>query len=91
MSNNKDLVLTLLKEVRDEQKSHSTILVKMQRDVSINTKDLTEHKEGVIQNRKRIVVLEEPRKAFSVAKKYLIGLGAISAAVVAILKAVNYF
>ena len=33
---------------------------KIKSDVEINTKDLTDHKEGVIQNRKRIEVLEKP-------------------------------
>ena len=90
MSNNKDLALVLLKEVRDEQKTHSKILVKMQRDVCINTVDLTEHKLGVQQNRKRIEMLEEPSVAFSVIKKYIIGLGAIAAAVLAIYETIEH-
>lgn len=46
-------------------------------DVSVNTDDLTEHKEGVIQNRERIVALErimQPitvRELSAIVVKYL--------------------
>ena len=86
-----DLIVELLHEVREEQKTHSTILIELQHDVSINTTDLTEHKEGVIQNRARITKLEEPAKAFAVFKKYIIGLGAIAGSVYGILKLLDYF
>ena len=49
-----DLIVDLLQEVREDQKTHSEILSGLQQDVAINTQDLTEHKEGVIQNRTRI-------------------------------------
>ena len=90
MPNKKDdLVVTLLNEVREDQKVHSTILIELQQDVATNTKDLTEHKEGVIQNRKRIEVLEEPGKVFGVVKKYLLGAGAIAGSVYGIYRLVN--
>ena len=90
MSDKKDILVTLLQEVRQDQKSHSTILVELQKDVAINTKDLTDHKEGVIQNRARIEKLEEPTLAFGIIKKYVIGLGTIAGAVYGILKLLDY-
>ena len=36
------------------------------KDIKQNTEDLTDHKEGVIQNRKRIVLLEEKAKPITV-------------------------
>ena len=90
-SKNKDLIVSLLHEVRDEQKTHSTILIELQHDVSINTADLTEHKEGVIGNRARIAKLEEPAKAFGIIKKYVIGLGAIAGSIYGILRFLELF
>lgn len=85
-----DLIVNLLQEVREDQKSHSSILNDLQQDVAVNTKDLTEHKEGVIQNRKRIEKLEEPGKAFKLLKKYLIGFGAVAGSILAVLKFLDY-
>ena len=85
-----DLIVDLLQEVREDQKTHSGILSELQQDVAINTKDLTEHKEGVIQNRARIVELEKPREAFKLLKKYVIGVGSIAAALLGILKFFDY-
>lgn len=79
MAGKDDLIVDLLKEVREEQKTHSTILTEVQID-------LAEHKEGVEQCRARLDTLEEPRKAFKLLKKYLIGAGAIAASALAILK-----
>ena len=91
MPNKKDdLIVDLLQEVREDQKAHSTILVELQQDVAKNTVDLTEHKEGVIQNRKRIEKLEEPAKAFKILKKYLLGFGAGAGSILAVLKFLDY-
>lgn len=90
MAKNDDLIVELLKEVREEQRTHSTILIELQNDVAINTKDLTEHKEGVIQNRKRIEKLEQPAIALGLIKKTILGLGAVSASLLGILKFLNY-
>lgn len=56
-----EVLYYLLKEVREDQKKHgdelmhqSNTLVAIQKDVEINTRDLTEHKEGVVQNRDSI-------------------------------------
>ena len=81
-----DLIVDLLQEVREDQKAHSSILIVLQQDVSKNTIDLTEHKEGVIQCRSRLDKLEEPRVAFKLLKKYLLGTGAIAGSIYAILK-----
>ena len=87
MSSKKDdLIVDLLQEVREDQKTHSTILTDLQRDVAVNTVDLTEHKEGVIQNRARIVRLEEPGNAFKLLKKYLLGASAIAGSLLVIFK-----
>ena len=85
-----DLIVDLLQEVREDQKAHSTILIELQQDVAKNTVDLTEHKEGVVQNRTRIENLEEPGKAFKLLKKYLLGFGAVAGSVIAILKFLDY-
>ena len=86
MSDKDDLIVDLLQEVREDQKAHSTILIELQRDVEVNTKDLTEHKEGVQQNRKRIEELEKPGKALKFIKNLALKAGALAAASLAILK-----
>ena len=85
-----DLIVDLLQEVREDQKSHSTILIELQQDVAKNTVDLTEHKEGVKQCQVRLNKLEEPRVAFKLLKKYLLGAGGIAGAIIVILKALDY-
>lgn len=88
------ILVDLLQEVRAEQKEQTIVLGDLKIDVSQNTKDLTEHKEGVILERKknaeqdlRLDKIEEPRIVFKFLKKYIIGAGAIAAAVYAILRA----
>ncbi|HLD91715.1 MAG TPA: hypothetical protein VI911_12010 [Patescibacteria group bacterium] len=56
----------LLKEVRDEQRRHgdelsyqSAALNFIREEVKVNTVDLKEHKEGVIQNREALRILKE--------------------------------
>jgi len=60
------ILYDLLKEMRDEQRSQSDelnrqskYLVVIQKDIERNTIDLTEHKEGVIQNRESIRLLRK--------------------------------
>ena len=64
------------------------VVAKIEKDVAINTVDLTEHKEGVIQCRKRIDELEKP---VHVAKAvYQMGAWLIAAGV-AIAGALRFF
>lgn len=65
-SNPTNLVLDLLKEVREDQRiTHETLskmdikLVKIESNVDKNTEDLAEHIEGVLQNRERLEKLED--------------------------------
>jgi len=57
-----------------------------------NTKDLADHKEGVIQNRKRIIFLEEQHKPMTVKQfckraLYVIGgIGTIATAIYGVMK-----
>ena len=77
MPNREDMIVDLLKEVRDDQKEHSKVLIVVQKDVEQNTKDLAKHIEGVQQNRKRIEVLEKPHIVISGVKTFVLGLAAI--------------
>jgi len=88
-----DLVVELLQEIREDQKSqsgvlheHSILLMDVKKDVEQNTQDLREHKEGVIQNRVRIEKLEEPRIFLKHLKKILIGVGAVAGAIYMVLR-----
>ena len=54
------------------------------RDIAVNTLDLTEHKEGVIQNRKRIAKLERPVIMMDGIKKVAVWLMAVVGAVAAL-------
>jgi len=49
----------LVKEIHDKIHEIDKRQVEMQKDIAQNTKDLSEHIEGVIQNRARIEELEE--------------------------------
>ena len=92
MSSKKDdLIVDLLQEVREDQKTHSTILIDLQQKVSKNTVDLTEHKEGVRQNRKRIEVLESPFVYLSKTKTILLTIGSLAGVIFAIIKLIDYF
>jgi len=84
MSN--EIIISLLKEVRDEQKDMSRIQVDMGKDLKDHMKrcDLLE-----VQNNKtveRVEILEEPHKLFKYAKKILLGLGGIAGASMLITK-----
>ena len=57
-----NLLLELLKEIRDTQKEHGNHIVEIKNDVRINTEDLTEHKEGVMTARK---LIEQNEKKFT--------------------------
>lgn len=93
-----DLITQLLKEVRDDQKTHSGILVDLQTNVAKNTEDLADHIEGVKQNRKhiqhideRIIKLEEPRKLLKFFSTLVLKLAGLVGAIYGIVKAVKYF
>ena len=51
----------LIKEIHDKIHEIDIRQVEMQKDIAQNTKDLSEHIEGVIQNRVRIEELEEDK------------------------------
>jgi hypothetical protein len=53
-------ILDKLDIIQDDINKIKIENVKQSLNIEINTKDLTEHKEGVIQNRERICKLEEP-------------------------------
>ena len=99
MSSKKDdLIVDLLQEVREDQRAHSTILIKLQQDVAVNTTDLTDHKEGVVLNRgeikehrERLQSLETPYTFLSNTKYIILTIGGISGSIYAIAKAIEYF
>jgi len=92
-----NLMLEFLKDMRDEQREHAKLssshreeTVKWQTQSDARTvrieEDLREHKEGVIQNRsalevveERVDKLEEPVKAKAyLRKKYMLSAGVIA-------------
>lgn len=62
----------------------------IKKDVNKNTADLAEHKEGVIQNRKRITALERPSVVFDVVKNTALWLSSIIGLIL-ILRNLNVF
>lgn len=56
----------------------------IENNVAINTRDLTEHKEGVIQNRKRIEALEKPAIAIATLKSITLYFAALISVIVGI-------
>lgn len=83
------MIVELLKEVREDQKTHSTILIEVQKDVARNTDDLEKHIEGVVQNRKRIVELEKPAQALNFFKKVFLYVGGIAGATLTVMKLIG--
>lgn len=90
------------KELKETSEKHKEETKSWQDDTSNRLdaieKDLREHKEGVINNRKllqiqdeRLQLLEEPKKVFNTLKKWFVGLGAIAGAAVAIAKFFGLF
>lgn len=86
-----ELMLEILKEVREDQKAHSTILIEVQKDVARNTDDLEVHILGVNQNRTRIEELEKPFTYMHHTKRIILTLGGLFGAVYAMIKLVEYF
>lgn len=102
MAKTEDIMLDLLKEVRDEQKHHTHILIKMEVDVEQNKEGLQEHmaqtrvvKSMVVDNKKesdaRLESLEKPSIVAGELKKYFFGLGAAAGVLATVMKAVGYF
>jgi hypothetical protein len=92
---NQEIIYDLLKEIREDQKnqadknnSHREETIKWQTEAGFRLSnievDLREHKEGVIQNRaaielidKRVEKLEEPYKAHKYLNKKVMKIGAV--------------
>ena len=95
-----DIIVSLLQEVREDQKDqsnvlhdHSLLLGDMKKDIAQNTKDLAEHKEGVVQNRvalvghgKRILKLEEPKIFWKTLKGGIVTIGTLTGVTLGILR-----
>lgn len=62
---------------------------KIKSDVAINTTDLTEHKEGVIQNRKRIEELEKSSVVLAGIKSIIMLIATVIGIILA-LKQINF-
>ena len=77
-------------KIIDMQTEIKVDLTKIKKDVDVNTRDLTEHKEGVIQNRKRIAKLERPAVAMDYLKNIAIWISSVIGVVV-LLKSLNIF
>ena len=58
-------------------------------NVARNTKDLSEHIEGVVQNRKRIELLEVSDAKSGMVYKILIGIGSSAGAAFAVIRLLN--
>ena len=77
-----DLIFDIVKDIDRKQDSQSEKLAKLEVLVDVNTKDLTEHKEGVITARKiiaqndrkyeaRFNEIEQPRKTVKSVGNFL--------------------
>lgn len=93
-----EIIIELLKEVREEQKDQSKSLTKLEVDVARNADDLKDHMrrtdilEGLhLSNQTRIETLEEPTKVRKYIIKRVLIIGSIAGAIVAIAKAFNVF
>ena len=68
MSDKIDKVLSKLDKIQEDVTSLKIVQALQGKDIDRNTKDLSDHIEGVQQNRKRIEILEQPlsfKKAFT--------------------------
>jgi chromosome segregation ATPase len=84
VENKIDKLLDLHSELR-------VTIAEIKKDVSVNTVDLTEHKEGVIQCRTRIDALEKPVDAVKTVAKIIAWLASIAGAVAGTLKYFGIF
>lgn len=73
-----------LDKIVDSQVELKIDVAEIKKDVERNTADLEEHIEGVLQNRHRIVKLEEPRKVIKGLAKFTIWLAGVAGAVAAL-------
>ena len=60
MSDKIDKVLSKLDKIQEDVTSLKIVQALQGKDIDRNTKDLSDHIEGVQQNRKRIEILEQP-------------------------------
>lgn len=95
MSDEENIMLSILREQSSKLDKIQDDIGDMKTDIAINTKDLTEHKEGVIQNRgainthrSRLDKIEQPLSVKAVAK-WVISVGAVAAAIITIIKLVG--
>jgi len=80
-----------IKEVKDIQSDHTTTLAVMEKDIGKNTKDLTEHIEGVQQARRRLDILEKPHMVRGYIFKVILGSGSLSGSTYGIYKLLELF
>jgi len=73
-------------KVVDNQTDMRVDIQKIKSDVAINTLDLTEHKEGVVQNRKRIVALEKPAIVLNGIKNIAVYIATIAGMIIVLKK-----
>jgi len=92
------IIVSLLKELREDQKDtkevlnkHTLVLSNMQRDVAQNTEDLEEHILGVKKANKRIELLEKPGLVKSYLFKVILGSGSLSGSTYGIYKLIEMF
>ena len=79
-----DRIESKVDKIIDSQTDLKVDIAKIKKDVSVNTSDLTEHKEGVIQNRKRIANLERPAIMIDGIKKVAIWTTAVIGLLIAL-------
>ncbi len=91
------LIIDKLDKIQDDVTDLKVTNAKQSKDISQNTKDLSEHIEGVKQTRtliasqdKRIAKLEEPRKVINYITKGLLWFGGIAGAIVTASKLFEY-
>ncbi len=85
-----ELVLELIREVRDKQDMQTVMLTEMKKDIAQNTEDLADHIEGVMQNRVRIEKLEQPRIFIKTLTTIVLKVGGLAGAIFTILKVSGY-
>ena len=62
---------------------------KQSANIIINTKDLTDHKEGVVQNRTRIIEIEQIQSNTKMIWKVMLGIGALAGVVLTITRLIG--
>jgi hypothetical protein len=103
MSNDKlDLIYDLVKSLDQKQDQQSERLTRLESNVERNTKDLSEHIEGVKQTRiliaqndeqmdERVKKLEHPKDLVMLAVKMCGGIGVVISLVYGVIKIIEHF